>query len=202
MDQDFRTRRTKSRIQQAFIGLLNEVGINKVTVSEIIQRAKISRRSFYVHYHDKYDLLDQIEQTIKDDLRRDLRQASQELRPVKGFNDQQLRWNTERTFDQVLRAMQEHQMALAVLLSTNGDPQFKKQVQMIIQATILDRLKEYNAYLVDDIPADYVEAILVGNLLDLIVIWLQKPHPESIQKFAQILTLSRLVAPLQLLRFK
>ncbi|MGN1271537.1 MAG: TetR/AcrR family transcriptional regulator [Lactobacillus sp.] len=60
MKQDFRTTRTLIAIKKAFIGLLQKKPFTKITVSEIARNAYIDRQTFYLHYTDKYDLLDHL----------------------------------------------------------------------------------------------------------------------------------------------
>ena len=55
---DRRRRYTLSVIQEAFFALLAEVGFAKMTVADICRRAEINRGTFYLHYEDKYALLD------------------------------------------------------------------------------------------------------------------------------------------------
>ena len=55
---DRRRRYTLSVIQEAFFALLAEVGFAKMTVVDICRRAEINRGTFYLHYEDKYALLD------------------------------------------------------------------------------------------------------------------------------------------------
>ena len=47
-------------IVQAFFSLLESKDFNKITVSDIIKKAGVNRSTFYRHYLDKYDILDQI----------------------------------------------------------------------------------------------------------------------------------------------
>jgi AcrR family transcriptional regulator len=57
--QDLRVRRTRKLIQQAFIELTVEQGFSTITVQDIADRAMVNRSTFYRHYLDKYDLLNQ-----------------------------------------------------------------------------------------------------------------------------------------------
>ena len=50
--------RSKELIKQAFIELLRDKPIIKITVTDIIQKANISRGTFYTHYKDTYDLIE------------------------------------------------------------------------------------------------------------------------------------------------
>ena len=55
---DRRRRYTLSVIREAFFALLAEVGFAKMTVADICRHADINRGTFYLHYEDKFALLD------------------------------------------------------------------------------------------------------------------------------------------------
>jgi AcrR family transcriptional regulator len=57
--EDLRIRRTRKLLQQAFIELTVEKGFASLTVRDITERAMVNRSTFYRHYLDKYDLLEQ-----------------------------------------------------------------------------------------------------------------------------------------------
>ncbi|MCR1992763.1 TetR/AcrR family transcriptional regulator C-terminal domain-containing protein [Bacillus subtilis] len=61
---DRRSIKTKSAIKHAFLKLLQEKEINKITVSELSKEADIGRGTFYLHYKDVFDLYEQIEDEI------------------------------------------------------------------------------------------------------------------------------------------
>ena len=56
--------RSRHLIKQAFAELLNEKDISKITVTDIVERANISRGTFYAHYLDVYDLYAAIQSNI------------------------------------------------------------------------------------------------------------------------------------------
>ena len=58
--EDRRTRYTKQVIREAFFELLREKGFEKMSVADICRIADINRGTFYLHYVDKYDLLDAV----------------------------------------------------------------------------------------------------------------------------------------------
>lgn len=61
---DRRTIKTRAAIKRAFIECLKEKNINKITISELSEKADIGRGTFYLHYQDLYDLYDSIEQDL------------------------------------------------------------------------------------------------------------------------------------------
>ena len=58
---DRRVIRTKKEIKETFISLLEEKNFEKISVRDLTERAGINRGTFYLHYLDKYDLLDKLE---------------------------------------------------------------------------------------------------------------------------------------------
>ena len=60
-------RRTKRLLKASLIDLLQTKGITKISVSELAQAADINRGTFYLHYRDIYDLLDELENDIAKD---------------------------------------------------------------------------------------------------------------------------------------
>ena len=63
---DLRTERTKRSITNAFLELRKQKPIEKITVKELSELAYINKATFYTHYHDIYDLSDQLEDEFMD----------------------------------------------------------------------------------------------------------------------------------------
>ena len=71
--------RSKALIKTAFIELLKENPASKITVTDIIQRANVSRGTFYAHYLDARDLLESFERDFIDQLIRFTRKHREPL---------------------------------------------------------------------------------------------------------------------------
>lgn len=67
---DPRIRRTRQLIKDAFVDMLQEMEIEKMSISGIAQRATISRVTFYLHYRDIPDMLDKMADEMIEDLQR------------------------------------------------------------------------------------------------------------------------------------
>lgn len=59
---------TKKAIVEAFWKLLEEKPYNKITVKEIVDSCQVNRNTFYYHFHDIPDLLEQIIKKDADDI--------------------------------------------------------------------------------------------------------------------------------------
>src|SRR5438105_11111711 len=54
--EDQRVRRTRDRLGDAIMALLVEKPFDDITVQDVLDRAEVSRSTFYTHYRDKNDL--------------------------------------------------------------------------------------------------------------------------------------------------
>ena len=82
MGLDARIRYTKMVIKDAFVALLKEKPLNKVTVKEICNLAEINRATFYKYYSDPYDLLNKMEQEIMLQLQENMKTGVNNFRDV------------------------------------------------------------------------------------------------------------------------
>jgi AcrR family transcriptional regulator len=57
---DRRIAKTQEAIKKAFVELMNEKHFDKITLQDISDRANVNRRTIYLHYMDKFDLLDKL----------------------------------------------------------------------------------------------------------------------------------------------
>jgi len=58
--QDLRVIKTKTLIKSAFLELIEEKGYSKVSITDVVGKAMINRNTFYLHYLDKEDLINEM----------------------------------------------------------------------------------------------------------------------------------------------
>lgn len=61
---DLRMEKTKRSIINSFIEMRSKKDIEKITVKELCEKAQINKSTFYSHYHDIYDLSEQLETEV------------------------------------------------------------------------------------------------------------------------------------------
>lgn len=66
MSDDIRIKRSQKKIYHALGELMREKSFDKITVSDIIEEAGISRKTFYNHYQDKIDLVQEYQKDLSD----------------------------------------------------------------------------------------------------------------------------------------
>ncbi|UOQ45770.1 TetR/AcrR family transcriptional regulator [Halobacillus salinarum] len=57
---DRRKLKSQKAIQSAFLAMVIDIGFDEITVKDVAEKADLGRKTFYLHYVDKYDLLDHI----------------------------------------------------------------------------------------------------------------------------------------------
>lgn len=61
---DLRTQKTSKSIINAFLQLRAHKPLEKITVKELSQLAEINKATFYLHYHDIYELSEKLENEV------------------------------------------------------------------------------------------------------------------------------------------
>lgn len=61
---DLRIEKTKCAIRNAFLQLRSRKPLEKITVKELVTIANINKATFYLHYHDIYDLSETLERDV------------------------------------------------------------------------------------------------------------------------------------------
>lgn len=197
MKQDLRVRKTKIKIRRALVELINEEGFQKLSVTDLIKQAHINRSTFYAHYLDKYDLLEKVKQEIYDQIQLRLEKIPA---PVPQ-NDKSkvlgaVKDDTYQVFRESANLLYQYRDLIGALELTGN---FYSQIKKILVKTMRQRRQEFHVQFISQIPADYAEELIINSMLDLVIFWLEKDHPESPQEFAKILTRSRELIPFQLM---
>lgn len=71
-----KSEQTKQNIIDTYLKLIPSKCWDKITVKELCAQANITRGTFYQYYSDIYDLMEQIENTLLDDVNRFYNAAS------------------------------------------------------------------------------------------------------------------------------
>ncbi len=111
---DARARYTREIIRQRFLELLKEKPVAKITVTELCGACQINRATFYRHYQDIYDLLEQSEQKLFMDL--------------KTLLENERYTNLPAFFVQLLSFLKAGKGDWLILGSENGDPKLFSQL--------------------------------------------------------------------------
>lgn len=124
---DRRIRKTRKVIRECLTELLKEKRIQDITVREISEKADINRGTFYLHYKDIFDLMEQIEKELLEDLEEVL----------KKYQASDLLLNPARVFVDVFHLVKANSDMVAILLGANGDINFVNRLKDIVREKCL-----------------------------------------------------------------
>lgn len=123
---DKRVIKTRRNITETFLELFYKKDFEKITIKEIADAAEIERKTFYLHYLDKYDLLDAIVQKHFDQLD-EICEAKKDL----GLKEGTTIW-----FD----FFETHQTFFKCLFSIKNADEYKQKLQKFIIRQLDGRL--------------------------------------------------------------
>ena len=71
---DRRIRKTKTQLKNGLAKLMAEKSINEISVKELVELVDINRSTFYLHYSDIYNLLEEIEEEMLSEIKQSIEQ--------------------------------------------------------------------------------------------------------------------------------
>ena len=83
MREDKRVLKTKKNLKSTFIKLLLNKPFDKVTIKELCEASSTSRITFYAHYKDKYDLIEDISKDMVENAQNEYQKLQNKNNPEK-----------------------------------------------------------------------------------------------------------------------
>ena len=148
------SKKTRNLIKKTFAELMNEKKeLNKITVTELVKKADITRSTFYTHYDDIYEVvndyqLETIELLVSDD---------------KILNSIQDIYNY---FDEIFECLKTNEDIYKMLLSSNGSLIFLEQLKKLAGEKIYCAMKNIikdNNYL--ELDLNFYMNGIIGELI-------------------------------------
>jgi AcrR family transcriptional regulator len=181
-DTDRRVQRTLLMLSDALFALIVERGYDAITVQDITERANIGRATFYLHYHDKEQLLEESILSFFDDLTKHVETAP----------------DFSATYQSLLihvfqHVAERHQLYYA-LFHEGGPPsiviRMQKWLASLIQHRVLRSRIEQSTREVD---AELLAMHCAGSLLALVIWWLDHDLTPAAEQMGYLFW--QLVAP-------
>ena len=177
---DLRISNTDKMIKEAFLDLLDTIGFEKISIINLTKKAKISRTTFYIHYKDKYDLLEQIENEILDGLKNIAADFSLDEIITNGLSD-------EKSYSMLLRVyeyIKDNQKFFKSIMCNNEDPYFYYKLSEAMKLTYSQNIHIYKL----KIPDHYAIAFAIGVQTSIISEWIKSGMKETPQEIVSIVT--------------
>ena len=176
-NEERRVRKTKKAITDALAALLLEKPLNNISVREIAEAADINRGTFYLHYRDVYDMVEQLQteffekfNTILDNY--EPRKKTDNLFPV---------------IADVFQLLLENADLARVLLGKNGDAAFLDKLKNLLkEKCFVNAQKLLN--IKSDKEFNYFYHFIVSGCVGIFDAWLNggmKETPREMASFTE-----------------
>ena len=103
--------------------------VRDITVREIADMADINRGTFYLHYKDVFDLMEQIENELL-----------KELEDMLNHHQAQVCYRPSLIFAELYPLVQDNADIVSILIGENGDLNFVNRLKHIVREKCLKRL--------------------------------------------------------------
>ncbi|MBO3065535.1 TetR/AcrR family transcriptional regulator [Staphylococcus shinii] len=169
MVEDRRVRKTKNAIKQAFIKLLAEKELERITIQDITTLADINRGTFYLHYEDKYILLSDLEDEFIDDLAEEIGTFKLVLQ---GSNLEDFaKIFSEKILKNIILHIQKDIDFYLLIFKLDRKSHLEDKISELIYVNMAKNIN--NKTKISGIPLDYFHSYVSGATISFIKHWVQ-----------------------------
>ena len=172
---DRRVRKTRRVLRTCLTTLLKEKKIQDITVRELAEMADINRGTFYLHYKDVYDLMEQMELEMMTEL--------EEMLDYHKVPD--LKQKPSLFFFDLYPLIRENADIIVCLLGENGDMNFVNHLKQMLQERCLKRWLTMKST-EDAETLEAYSAFIVSGCVGIVQYWLESGMKESPERMAFI----------------
>lgn len=157
-----RTRLSKILLKNALMDLLSEKGsVTKISVRELCERADLNRSTFYAHYSEPKELLEEVETALLDATREHLQKIGTE-------ND----IGAHRYLLSFLIYIKENDKPFRTLLIDAGDPEFRSK---FMQQSIIQFVENLDIAFPKD-QEQYIYSYILNGSTGVIIQWMRSDY--------------------------
>lgn len=164
--------RSRKMMQDALLNLLKEKPYQKISITEVNQRADLSRRTFYEHFESKDDLLISLVDDILEPIFVEMTEAI--AASVHGTR-------SETAFIMLFEQWQANEEVLELIRQTKSDLLILERLHTWFQSArdeaLYPQIKNYN-----QLMADYTISLIAGAFYMALIRWAQEGmrHPPEL----------------------
>ncbi|MBB6447245.1 TetR/AcrR family transcriptional regulator [Bacillus benzoevorans] len=177
-----KNRKTKELIQKSFLQILENKRFESITIGDITKIAQINRGTFYLHFIDKFDLLDQIEQQLFTEIGNHIDELQSRYSFTHAFEKEQ-----EHLANTLFSVIELHSPILQIFLSDHGRAGFHIRFRDAFSEKVrinLEKNEGFNAKL--KVPLEYFLSFITSAFLGLIEQWFQNGLDKTSQEMTSL----------------
>ncbi|MDY3902580.1 TetR/AcrR family transcriptional regulator [Peptoniphilus sp.] len=186
---------SKEKIKSAFVSLISNIGFEKLTITDITRQAHINRGTFYLHYKDKYDLIDSLESDIINDLEKifiqEVEVTGKDLTDLISY----------KITLKSIGYLKDNFDLIKALYVAEGESKFMLSLRNILEKLLFIKLAGSTNlnFPKTNIPIEYSIELLLYSIISIISLWIRRDGKESPIEIANIINASKNIAPIDLL---
>lgn len=191
---DRRSRRSQCALREALCQQLAEgEELSRITVAALTDRAGLTRRTFYSHYRDIPDFIEQVERQLLEEIRARVADISagtlaevyrniDDIEPAAGSVE-------------LLRYLRDNHELVGSLLGPGGDPAFIKKLVDLAREAVSGRMQMGIAPHALGVFFDYYLSYVVAAEVGVVQRWFETGLAESPETMARTMTVLAFVRP-------
>lgn len=169
---DRRVKYTKMVLRQSLLALLKDKPINKITVKQLCEMSDINRGTFYSHYYDVYDLLEQIEGELYQTINKAVASSLSKM-GHKGF------------MKGILQVIADNSDLCKVLFSEYGNRDF---IMKIINIAKDSSIKSWGSIMgAPEHSLEYIYTFMANGIVGVLQTWVQGGFTQSVDEISQLI---------------
>ena len=177
-----KNRKTKQLIQTSFMKILENKSFESITVGDITKTAQINRGTFYLHYKDKFDLLDNIEQQLFENLGNHIDELQMHYSSTHTFEKGQ-----EQLAATLFSSIKMHAPMLKIFLSNHGRAGFHLRFRDAFSEKVRVNLEKNESFNISSkAPLEYFLSFITSAFLGLIEQWVQNGLDKTPEEMTAI----------------
>jgi AcrR family transcriptional regulator len=168
---DRRTSRSKKAFRAALLSLIGEKNYEEITITEIVRLADYNRGTFYFHYEQKDDLLNEMIDDVLADLGASFRKPYANLKNEVNI----VELSTIALFDHFL----QHREFYKAMLGPNVNINFRERMIRAMEAHFKKDIRFVPNGMEPDVDLDLFFSYRVHGIIGMILEWVQQDFPHS-----------------------
>lgn len=174
---DLRILKTRKAIKEAFLTLVQTKGYERITIQDIAEKAMINRNTFYLHYVDKPDLMENLCQES-------IGKLNVCINLERSDSDEMNRDTFISILSETFKVIEADIVFFKTMLSQNGYPNFSTYIKEALKSIMLSGFgDDYNNQKMR-IGLEYIISGLVG----VICMWIRDPEDLLVEEVVEQLS--------------
>lgn len=168
MKEDLRIYKTKQSLYNALVELLKENTFENIKVQDICSLALINRSTFYAHYKDKYELLLDFINSLKNEL----------INAISVNEEKDIKQYYLKMIELLLHHIDEKRSIYQAMLLNNQNSILMSIILEVANQEVSKDIKKSKG----NIPTDVISTFYLGAFVSLGVEWLRNNNKYTIDE--------------------